>query len=314
MTIPARLGIVTLGVADLARSIAFYEALGWERCRPRRATRSPGSGTADTHIGLFPWRRARRRTRDLPAEPRAPFGGITLAINVETRRGVAPCLDAAVAAGGTLLKPATVDGLGRDLGLLRRPGRPPLGDRPQPALPDRRRRPRPHPLTAAQRRRDGSRHAAVSARRDGSVRGRGRPGGEPRRHSGLPVEEDARHADQGPPRHAPTADRPLAGAQARSQRPRDPALRHASLAAHRPAGQGEVDELLAAQRDPGRLDGALRAVQEAPLARRRVRPSTSSTCCSTSMPRSRPRSSTSSPSGSRASAASPSATRVTRPS
>jgi len=32
MTIPARLGIVTLGVGDLARSIAFYEALGWERC------------------------------------------------------------------------------------------------------------------------------------------------------------------------------------------------------------------------------------------------------------------------------------------
>ncbi|MEO8437950.1 MAG: VOC family protein, partial [Chloroflexota bacterium] len=31
MTIPARISIVTLGVADLARSIAFYEALGWER-------------------------------------------------------------------------------------------------------------------------------------------------------------------------------------------------------------------------------------------------------------------------------------------
>jgi hypothetical protein len=31
MTIPARISIVTLGVRDLSRSIAFYEALGWER-------------------------------------------------------------------------------------------------------------------------------------------------------------------------------------------------------------------------------------------------------------------------------------------
>ena len=46
----------------------------------------------------------------------------------------------------------------------------------------------------------------------------------------------------------------------------------------------------------------------------RVRPSTSSICCSTSTPRSRTRSSTSSPSGSRASAASPSATRAMPPS
>lgn len=29
MTLPARLSIVTLGVADLDRSIAFYEALCW---------------------------------------------------------------------------------------------------------------------------------------------------------------------------------------------------------------------------------------------------------------------------------------------
>ena len=31
MSIPARLHIVTLGVRDLSRSIAFYEALGWQR-------------------------------------------------------------------------------------------------------------------------------------------------------------------------------------------------------------------------------------------------------------------------------------------
>jgi catechol 2,3-dioxygenase-like lactoylglutathione lyase family enzyme len=107
MTIPARLSIVTLGVADLARSIAFYEALGWER----KSSSMDGSiswfGTADTTIGLFPWDELAEDAR-LPAEPRARFGGITLAINVETPDEVATALAAAVAAGATLLKPATV--------------------------------------------------------------------------------------------------------------------------------------------------------------------------------------------------------------
>jgi hypothetical protein len=31
MTIPARLSIVALGVADITRSVASYEQLGWER-------------------------------------------------------------------------------------------------------------------------------------------------------------------------------------------------------------------------------------------------------------------------------------------
>ena len=30
MTVPARLGIVTLGVADLARSITFHDGYPWE--------------------------------------------------------------------------------------------------------------------------------------------------------------------------------------------------------------------------------------------------------------------------------------------
>lgn len=107
MTVPARVSIVTLGVADLARSIAFYEALGWER----RSSSIDGGiawfGTADTNIGLFPWDELAADAA-LPAEPRAPFGGITLAINVESPEAVTAALDAAVAAGATLLKPATL--------------------------------------------------------------------------------------------------------------------------------------------------------------------------------------------------------------
>ena len=106
MTLPARLSIVTLGVADLARSIAFYEALGWQR----KSSSIEGSiawfGTADSTIGLFPWDEL-AHDANLPPEPRAPFGGITLAINVESPERSRAGLDAAVAAGGTILKPAT---------------------------------------------------------------------------------------------------------------------------------------------------------------------------------------------------------------
>lgn len=107
MTIPARLGLVTLGVRDLGRSIAFYEALGWERLSSSIEGSIAWFGTADTNIGLFPWDELAEDAH-LPAEPRARFGGITLAINVETVAEVAAALEAAVAAGGTLLKPATV--------------------------------------------------------------------------------------------------------------------------------------------------------------------------------------------------------------
>jgi catechol 2,3-dioxygenase-like lactoylglutathione lyase family enzyme len=107
MTLPARLSIVTLGVADLDRAIAFYEALGWQRKSASIEGSIAWFGTADSTIGLFPWDEL-AHDANLPPEPHAPFGGITLAINVEGPDAVAAGLDAAVAAGGTILKPATV--------------------------------------------------------------------------------------------------------------------------------------------------------------------------------------------------------------
>ena len=107
MSVPARLGIVTLGVADLARSIAFYEALGWELASSSQPGGIAWFRTADTHVGLFPFDEL-AADANLPAERSAGFGGITLAINVDAADDVAPALAAAVAAGGTLLKPATL--------------------------------------------------------------------------------------------------------------------------------------------------------------------------------------------------------------
>lgn len=119
MTVPARLGIVTLGVADLARSVTFYQALGWERCTASNEEIA-WFRTADTHIGLFP-RQELADDAHLPAQPRAPFGGITLAINVDSADAVGPSLAAAVEAGATLLKSATLTDWGGTSGYFADP-------------------------------------------------------------------------------------------------------------------------------------------------------------------------------------------------
>jgi uncharacterized protein len=104
MTVPARLSIVTLGVQDVSRSVAFYSALGWERCGSSMDQiawfRLTGS-----YLGVF-GRDDLAADAALPASASGGFGGVTLAINVETEREVTEALEAAVDAGGTLLKAA----------------------------------------------------------------------------------------------------------------------------------------------------------------------------------------------------------------
>ena len=106
MTVPARMGIVTLGVSDLARSIAFYEALGWERCASSVEGVICWFRTADSYLGLFPYEELAADAA-VASPRRGTFDGITLAINVETESDVGAALDAAAAAGATILKPAT---------------------------------------------------------------------------------------------------------------------------------------------------------------------------------------------------------------
>ncbi|WP_405011174.1 VOC family protein [Kitasatospora sp. NBC_01539] len=100
---PARISIVTLGVADLARSVAFYEALGWRRS----SASSPEIvwfRTADSVLGLFP-------VDELAADAGVPSGGepsfrgVTLAVNLESPDVVDAALAAAVEAGATVVKP-----------------------------------------------------------------------------------------------------------------------------------------------------------------------------------------------------------------
>ena len=134
MTIPARLSIVTLGVSDVARSVAFYETLGWERCASSMDEIS-WFRTADTYLGLFGWDDL-AADANLVSPSRGSFGGITLAINVETPAAVDDALEGAIAAGGSLLKPGTELRFGYG-GYFRRPRRASAGGLLQPRLPYR---------------------------------------------------------------------------------------------------------------------------------------------------------------------------------
>jgi uncharacterized protein len=109
-TVPARLSIVTIGVADVARSAAFYDKLGWERCS-FSMDEIVWFRTADSYLGIFGWKDLADDARIADAS-RGGFGGITLAINVETPELVDSSLAAAVAAGGSILKPGTDLGFG----------------------------------------------------------------------------------------------------------------------------------------------------------------------------------------------------------
>ncbi len=105
MPIPARLGLVTLGVADLERSVAFYTALGWERCESSVEGEIVWFRTVDTNLGLFPFEEL-AADADIEDPKRGSFDGITLAINVEAADDVARFLNEAEAAGGSIARPA----------------------------------------------------------------------------------------------------------------------------------------------------------------------------------------------------------------
>src|SRR5690349_15346485 len=100
MSIPARLNIVTLGVHDLARSVAFYESLGWQRAASSMDEISwfALSGGA-VWLGLFPHgdlaedaALPRAGAGDLPA-----YKGATYAMNLASDEEVRDAFDQALA-------------------------------------------------------------------------------------------------------------------------------------------------------------------------------------------------------------------------
>lgn len=112
MPVPARLSVVTLGVADVEAATAFYTALGF----PRSGASVPGDVTFFRLAGsvLAVWGRddltadtAADTAADTGLDPGpAGFRGVTTAINVDTAADVDAVLEQAVAVGGTLLRAA----------------------------------------------------------------------------------------------------------------------------------------------------------------------------------------------------------------
>lgn len=105
MSVPPNFTIVTLGVANLERSIDFYRKLGWEQ----RGDSSAGITwfrTSGTWIGLFGYADLAADV-GVPAEAPPAYRGITLALNFGDEQAVDAALDEAVAAGAQLVKPAT---------------------------------------------------------------------------------------------------------------------------------------------------------------------------------------------------------------
>ncbi|MGB0439419.1 MAG: VOC family protein [Paracoccaceae bacterium] len=98
-----RVSLITLGVADLGRAAGFYDAMGWQRVD----TPDPGIIAYDLLsqcLGLYP---IDKLAADIGVAPDAlGRGAMTLAHNTATAAEVHSLTDRAVAAGGTVLRPA----------------------------------------------------------------------------------------------------------------------------------------------------------------------------------------------------------------
>lgn len=98
-----RLSIVTLGVADLARSREFYERLGWQKSKASNEAIVFFQAGA-MGLALYP-RRELAKDANVSAEG-GGFTGFSLAYNARSREEVDSVLAEAVNAGAKLLKPA----------------------------------------------------------------------------------------------------------------------------------------------------------------------------------------------------------------
>ncbi len=97
-----RISLITLGVADLDRAAAFYEALGW-----RRVDSPDGVVAFDLlgqTLGLYP-KSDLARDMGLDAAAIGGFSGVTLAHNVEDEAEVAAIYGTALEAGARGIKP-----------------------------------------------------------------------------------------------------------------------------------------------------------------------------------------------------------------
>ena len=98
-----RVSLITLGVADLARSRSFYEALGWSGQETQETVFFQAGGTV-----VVLWGREKLAADSgVEAGPAGGFDGIVLAHNVRSRAEVEEIVGAAERAGATVTRPAS---------------------------------------------------------------------------------------------------------------------------------------------------------------------------------------------------------------
>jgi uncharacterized protein len=96
-----RVSLVTLGVGDLGRARAFYEALGWTTgARPDDDVVFFQAGGMIVSL----WDRG-RLAEDTGVEDAGGWGGITLAYNTRSPADVDAVIAEVAAAGGSILRP-----------------------------------------------------------------------------------------------------------------------------------------------------------------------------------------------------------------
>jgi len=99
-----RLNIITLGVRDFNKAVAFYrDGLGWPQSSASVGDFAIFKLSTGTALGLYP---RHLLAADANVKDNCGFGGITLAQNVTDKDTVDLVLSQAVKAGGVLLKSA----------------------------------------------------------------------------------------------------------------------------------------------------------------------------------------------------------------
>lgn len=100
-----RLSIITLGVADLAKSKSFYDALGWKVASDESVEEIVAYDLQSMALALYPWEKLAADAK-VPAQ-RSGYSAFSIAHNLNSPEEVCELLAKIEAAGGTILKPAS---------------------------------------------------------------------------------------------------------------------------------------------------------------------------------------------------------------
>jgi uncharacterized protein len=102
-----RVSIITLGVSDLKKSRAFYDALGWKVASEDKTEEIVAYDLQNMTLALYPLNKLAEDAK-IPVE-RSGYSTITIAYNVNSETEVNETLEEVQKAGGKLIKAAEKD-------------------------------------------------------------------------------------------------------------------------------------------------------------------------------------------------------------